>query len=116
MKNTIRLIHRFGITPGYRGYRQLIAALELVMEDEDWMWNMMKLYTEIGKRTHSNALAVERNIRTLCGRAWIVNPKLLEQTMGYPINGKPTNSEFLSMLLSYEQRHGGGMICSQTSL
>ena len=106
MKNTIRLIHRLGVTPGYRGYRQLIAALELVIENEDWLWNMMKLYSEIGKRTGANSAAVERNIRTICERAWIVNPRLLEQTIGYPINGKPTNSEFLAMLLGYEQRHG----------
>ncbi|MDO5548289.1 MAG: sporulation initiation factor Spo0A C-terminal domain-containing protein [Eubacteriales bacterium] len=104
MEKVIRLLHRLGITPGYRGYRQAIIALELLDENEDWMCSIMELYSEIAYLNHTTQKAVERNIRTLSKRAWTINPKLLERLAGYPLKEEPANTDFLFMLLNYKQR------------
>lgn len=101
MNNTLRLLQRFGLTPRYRGYRQLLIALDLLKEDEYRMYNTKSFYAEIGTYSNSTATAVERNIRTLTERAWMINPKLLEEVAGYPMDYKPTNTDFLSIVYNY---------------
>jgi two-component system response regulator (stage 0 sporulation protein A) len=101
MKDTINLLYHLGITPSYRGYRQLVLALELLREDEDLLYQTMNFYTTVAERNHSSCASVERNIRTLATRAWNVNPKLLKRVAGYPLKNKPANAEFLSILLNY---------------
>lgn len=108
MKNIIRLLHCLGITPSYRGYRQIILALELLRKNEDLLCDTMDFYSKVADLSTSPSTpgSVERNIRTLAERAWMINPKLLEKIAGYPLDAKPTNADFLSMLLNYIQRGG----------
>lgn len=106
MEKIILLLHCLGITPGYRGYRQLILALILLRQDEDLLCDTMDLYHKVAYFSNSSQTSIERNIRTLAERAWDVNPSLLQKVAGYPLDAKPTNTEFLSILLSYAQREG----------
>ncbi|MDO5547743.1 MAG: sporulation initiation factor Spo0A C-terminal domain-containing protein [Eubacteriales bacterium] len=104
MEHAIELMHRLGISPSYQGYRQALAALERVRQEEDWLRCMMHLYADVGDQFDSTEKAIEKNIQTICQKAWQTNPKLLEQEMGYPIFNRPKNSDFLSMLLRYIEK------------
>ena len=106
MKNAICLLHSLGIMPSYRGYRQIILALELLLSNEDLLCDTMDLYSKIAQLSNVTPGSVERNIRTLSERAWSINPELLRKIAGYPLDAKPTNAEFLSMLLNFIQRGG----------
>lgn len=44
---------------------------------------------------------VEHNIRTVVNVCWNTNKNTIEKIAGYPLNYKPTNSEFVDMLAYY---------------
>ena len=56
---------------------------------------------ETAEHFECNWTAVERNIRTAVSRAWSVNPDLLCQMAGYPLESEPTSSQFIEIISSY---------------
>jgi two-component system response regulator (stage 0 sporulation protein A) len=44
---------------------------------------------------------IEHDIRTVINVCWITNKDTLEEIAGYPLNYKPTNSEFVDILAYY---------------
>ena len=66
------------------------------------MYNRCKeIYMETAEHFECNWTAVERNIRTAVSRAWSVNPDLLCQMAGYPLEYEPTSSQFIEIISSY---------------
>ncbi|MCI5648869.1 MAG: sporulation initiation factor Spo0A C-terminal domain-containing protein [Fusicatenibacter sp.] len=103
MNEIQRLLHSLGIGANYRGYKYLVLAISLCLEDEDQLLRISKtLYPKIARTYHVSTSCVERNIRTAINVCWEHgNRELLLHISMYPLEIKPTNSEFLDIVTSY---------------
>ena len=91
-----------GISKRYRGYKQALMALELVLADEDCMYNItQRVYRPVADRCSCGRFCIERNIRTISRQAWRSNRARLRQIAGYPLPAPPSASEFLSIMAAY---------------
>ena len=80
-------------------------AICLAIQDESRLEAITKeIYMETAAHFECNWTAVERNIRTAVSRAWSVNPGLLCQMAGYPLESEPTSSQFIEIISSYTIR------------
>lgn len=96
------ILRKLGITCKYVGYRQIILAVELVMEDEERLHAVgEKIYKVIGARNNRSQSSVERNIRTLILLAWESNKSFLDEIAGYRLIEPPTTSNFISIIYLY---------------
>lgn len=96
-------LHKMGVPANIKGYRYLITAIELCINDMDMLSSVTKqLYPTIAKRYDTTPSRVERAIRHSIEVAWNRGQiDVLDAVFGYTINtrkGKPTNSEFIAML------------------
>jgi len=99
IQETLRL---FGITRCYKGFLHTAYAIQLAVENENRLEAVTKeIYMETAAHFECNWTAVERNIRTAVSRAWSVNPDLLCQMAGYPLEAEPTSSQFIEIISSY---------------
>lgn len=99
------LLRTLGISRSYKGYRRIVYILGLALEDEDRLEAVTKeLYMEAADTMGCSWGAVEHSLRTVIKRGWTVNPGFMEKMAGYPMDGQPMTSEFLSMALGYIQR------------
>ena len=89
MTEILNVLHSFGITRCYKGFKHTAFAIYLAVQDKSRL------------EAVTNWTAVERNIRTTVARAWKVNCPLLSEMAGYPLACVPTASEFIEILASY---------------
>lgn len=69
------LLFRFGIYRCQEGYDCILAAMELVEEDETLLKRLIGgLYPAAAARCGNTRTSVERNIRTSIAKAWDANP------------------------------------------
>jgi len=103
MNEITRLIRALGIGATYRGYRYLILALTLCIENEDYLLGISKLlYPHIAKTYQTSVSSVERDLRTVITVCWERgNRKLLQEIAPYPLHDKPTTGEFLDILMNH---------------
>ena len=103
MEDIQRLIRSLGIGGTYRGYRYLVSAISLCMEDEDYLFGISKLlYPKIARMYDTSVSSVERDLRTVINVCWERgNRRLLEEISLYPISARPTSGEFLDILLHH---------------
>lgn len=96
------ILRPFGITGRYKGFHHVCFSIQLAVTD-DFRLNAVtrEIYMVTAVQFNCNWKAVERNIRTVVIRAWNVNPDLLSQMAGYPLDGPPTASEFIEIVSSY---------------
>ena len=101
------LVQKLGIYNTYHGYKYLACAIELAMQDEDKLYGVTKhLYPEVAKRFNTTPARVERNLRTVVSICWDHgNRELLEKIAGFPLDSKPTTSQFIGILVSYLLKH-----------
>ncbi len=94
------LLLSLGIQSTYLGYHYLCYALSLCMENEDYLISVYKtLYVDVAAHFKTTRYNVEHCIRTAVSRCWYNgNRDLLIQITKYPLNCKPTNSEFIDIL------------------
>ena len=96
------ILRPLGITKCYKGFYHVCFAIQLAVTDEFRLDSVIKdIYMVTASHFDCNWKAVERNIRTVVARAWVVNPDLLSQMAGYPLNGTPSASEFIEIVSSY---------------
>lgn len=96
------VLHSFGITRCYKGFRYTAFSIYLAVQDESRLEAVTKeIYMETASHFNCNWTAVERNIRTAVARAWKVNRPLLSEIAGYPPDCAPDASEFIEILASY---------------
>ena len=86
----------------YKGYRFVVMALEIIIEDEDNLCNITtKVYSRIAKHFKCNECCIERDIRTvikcICNR----NEDKLKSMAKYDISVPPSVSEFLGVVYNY---------------
>lgn len=100
------LLKEIGVPAHIKGYKYLKYSIICVMEDGSLMEHVTKaLYPSVAKHFDTTALRVERAIRHAIEVAWDRgNVVVLEKYFGYtilPSRGKPTNSEFIAMMVDY---------------
>ena len=102
MTKIYALLQEFGITRCYKGYHHASYCIFLAVTDEYKLESVTKrIYSEAAVHFDCSWFAVERNIRTISARAYKVNPILLRQIAGYPLDSAPTASEFIAILASH---------------
>jgi len=97
------VIHQIGVPAHIKGYQYLRVAIMMAVEDMEAVSAITKvLYPSIAKRFKTTASRVERAIRHAIEVAWDRGDiETLQSYFGYTVSGvkgKPTNSEFISMI------------------
>ena len=99
------LLRPLGITERYFGVRQLIQAVEMVMENPDYINALQKeVYDVIALQYSVSWGAIERNLRIISQRAWDTDPVYIEKLAGYPMSKRPTASQLIEIILHNVQR------------
>ena len=99
------LLRPLGITERYFGVRQLIQAVEMVMENPDTIHALQKeVFSEIAAQYSVSWGAIERNLRIISQRAWDADSLYMERLAGYPMSKRPTASQLIEIILHSVQR------------
>nr|WP_297175667.1 sporulation transcription factor Spo0A [uncultured Agathobaculum sp.] len=97
------VIHQIGVPAHIKGYQYLREAIMMAVEDMEAVSAITKvLYPSIAKKFRTTSSRVERAIRHAIEVAWDRGDiETLQSYFGYTVSGvkgKPTNSEFISMI------------------
>ena len=99
------LLRPLGITERYFGVRQLIQAVEMVMENPGTIHALQKeVYGVIALQYSVSWGAVERNLRLISQKAWDTDSGYIEKLAGYPMSKRPTASQLIEIILHSVQR------------
>lgn len=102
MKKVHGLIRRLGANSKYKGYFFVAEAVKISMGDQYKPLRITKdIYPYLARKYRSTPTNIEHDIRTMVNVCWEGNKKLLDEIAGYPLEYKPTNSEFIDMLAYY---------------
>lgn len=97
------VIHQIGVPAHTKGYQYLRDAIMMAVHDMEAVGAITKiLYPSIAKKYRTTSSRVERAIRHAIEVAWDRGDlETLQSYFGYTVSGikgKPTNSEFISMI------------------
>lgn len=97
------VIHQIGVPAHIKGYQYLREAIMMAVNDMESVGAITKiLYPSIAKKARTTPSRVERAIRHAIEVAWDRGDiETLQSFFGYTVSGvkgKPTNSEFISMI------------------
>ena len=96
------LLLKLGLSTRFHGFYPTAYSVLLCIEQPERILLASKwVYPDVAKQYHSNAWAVERNIRTLARHAWDCNPQLLNTMAQQDLKKCPTTKEFISILSTY---------------
>ncbi len=99
---------RMGISNRLKGYKMIVFAVELAVEDEDrLLCAQQHLYKPIARELGCNTHCVERNIRTAINHAWRNNPDYLCRLAGFRLTQPPAVVQFLDILVTVCLREQG---------
>lgn len=102
MNKIYKLIRKLGVTSKYKGYYLVAEAVKISMETSEQPIKVTKdIYPFLAKKFKSTSVNVEHNIRTVVNVCWSANKEALDEIADYPLEYKPTNSEFIDMLAYY---------------
>lgn len=103
MINVKELPLKLGIHSTYKGYRFLVASLELALEDENNLLFITKnIFPVVANKYHTNSNCIERDIRTVIHACWNSPCREVLQSMTpYPLQKPPTVGEFIDILYWY---------------
>ena len=102
------VIRNLGVTNKYKGYGQVIDALDERYRLDDGYFKITKdIYPSVALRHHTNSWSVEQNIRTIVRFCWENNRTELNRIAGHKLSGMPTNAEFLDILFWYMKKMNG---------
>lgn len=98
-----KTIHHVGVPAHVKGYQYLREAIMMSVDDMDAVNAITKvLYPSVAKKYQTTSSRVERSIRHAIEIAWTRGDiDVLQSYFGYTVSttkGKPTNSEFISLL------------------
>lgn len=97
------IIHQIGVPAHIKGYQYLREAIIMTINDMESINAITKaLYPSVAKKFHTTSSRVERAIRHAIEVAWDRGDvDVLQEYFGFTVSGtkgKPTNSEFISMV------------------
>ena len=99
MKKVYELIRRLGANSKYKGYFFVAEAVKISMGYQYKPLRITKdIYPYLARKYRSTPTNIEHDIRTMVNVCWEGNKKLLDEIAGYPLEYKPTNSEFIAMI------------------
>ena len=99
MKKVYGLIRRLGANSKYKGYFFVAEAVKISMGYQYKPLRITKdIYPCLARKYRSTPTNIEHDIRTMVNVCWEGNKKLLDEIAGYPLEYKPTNSEFIAMI------------------
>lgn len=104
-----RLLQRFGLLPNRKGFRYLLRAVCLWVEEGEEHTGITKwIYPAVAAYYGVSPAAVERSIRQTIARLWAAEPTDIRTEL-FPtqaIHGRafPTNGQFVSILARYLER------------
>ena len=102
MRKVYRLIRQLGMTSKYKGYYYVVDAVEMAQKIYERPVKVTKdIYPVIARKYKSTPSNVEHNIRTLVNLCWMNHKDTLEEMAGCTMADKPTNSEFIDILVYY---------------
>lgn len=102
MKNIYGTIRKLGVTANYKGYYYVADAIQLAMSAQNQPIRITKdIYPYLATKYRTTALNIEHNIRTVVNVCWETNRNAIAEIAGFPLNDKPTNSEFVDMVAYY---------------
>ena len=106
MDNTQKIIHSLGIHAIYRGYHYLCYALELCLQNEDYILHVRKLlYDAIAVHFGKSRSSVEHALRTVVSACWYNgNREVLNLIAEYTLDSCPPVGEFITILYYYLKR------------
>lgn len=105
-------LQSLGVTRNYKGCRQAARAIQLALEDEERLEHIMKeIYWVIADEIGCDRVDIERNIRTIAGRAWQANRERLIWMARYSVAVAPSASEFLSIVVFHIKRTANTSAC-----
>lgn len=82
--------------------QRIFFRLKISMGDQYKPLRITKdIYPYLARKYRSTPTNIEHDIRTMVNVCWEGNKKLLDEIAGYPLEYKPTNSEFIDMLAYY---------------
>jgi len=99
------VLHPFGTLRNYRGFKQLMAAIKIILRDASRLEYIMSVYIDVAAQCGCHYLAVERNLRTIIKRMWQRNPGYMVVLAGNPLKKCPTVSQFLDIITLYIQKN-----------
>ena len=80
----------------------MAEAIKMTMEFQDRPMKITKdIYPLLAKKYRSKPSNVEHDIRTIVNVCWENHRERLEEIAGYPLEYRPTNSEFVDMIAFY---------------
>lgn len=92
-------LYNCGVRPHLKGFRALMYAIGLCLDDEDYLFGVCKgLYCDVGVMMGISGKAVERNIRVAIMRACDNNAQIAE-VVGFWPDGKAAtypNMQFIA--------------------
>lgn len=98
------ILRDIGITSRYSGYRYLLDAVLLAVENKDGLEHITKdIYPELAKQHHASVWMIETDIRKVIENCWKkTKPERLEKYFDEKAYKKrPTNTEFIGRLADY---------------
>ena len=102
MKEVYGTIRKLGASTKYKGYYFVAEAIKMTMEFQDRPMKITKdIYPLLAKKYRSKPSNVEHDIRTIVNVCLENHRERLEQIAGYPLEYRPTNSEFVDMIAFY---------------
>lgn len=106
----INILCKLGITANYAGFYYTIYAVTLALENPERLQLVTKwLYPDIAARCRSGISSIDKNIRTVCTRAWHCNEPLLSEMAGHRLDKKPSSAEFLAIITVYIMQKPAGL-------
>lgn len=94
-----RLLDTLGVGCRYLGHALAIDAVcQAVWDAQQRACVRRGLLRQIAERHQCSCPQVERNLRTVIRRAWLVNEAGLKRLAAYPLTQEPTVTEFVEIL------------------
>ena len=108
MQKIYDTIRKLGATTRYRGFSFLADAIKFTMDHQDKPIKVTKdIYPYLAKKYETTDMNIEHSIRIIVNACWKKNKDGFEEIAGYPLNHKPTNSEFIDMVVYYLSESDG---------
>ena len=102
MREVYGTIRSLGATSKYKGYYFVAEDIHITMEFQERPMKITKdIYPRLAKKFKSKPSNIEHDIRTIVNVCWENHRERLEQIAGYPLEYRPTNSEFVDMIAFY---------------
>ena len=98
--NARSLLLSLGIRTTLKGFHYLQYALELCIQDEEYLLLVYKwLCSDVAKHFNTTQNNVEHCMRTAIANCWLKgNRQLLIELAGYELKKTPSNGEFIDIL------------------